>query len=76
MFGNFELPKMTTINETSQISGLTKHCIRQLVLQNKIKYVKAGKKYLINLGSLVEYLNNGEKEVETKNTSKIRKVGV
>lgn len=70
------IPEMKTISEISEIVGLAKYHIRQIVLQGKVKYVKAGKKYLINLGSLVEYLNNGEKEVETKNTNKIRKVEV
>lgn len=80
MTGNFELPKMATINECAKIVKLAKYHIRQLVLQGKVKYVKAGKKYLINLNSLIEYLNNGETEAKTEeqdnNTNKIRKVGI
>lgn len=80
MTGNFELPKMATINECAKIVKLAKYHIRQLVLQGKVKYVKAGKKYLINLNSLVEYLNNGETQTKTEelteNASKIRKVGI
>lgn len=80
MTGNFELPKMATINECAKIVKLAKYHIRQLVLQGKVKYVKAGKKYLINLNSLIEYLNNGEAQTETEelteSTSKIRKVGI
>lgn len=77
MLGNFELPKMATINECAKTVKLAKYHIRQLVLQGKVKYVKTGKKYLINLNSLIEYLNNGETQTETEdnNTSKIRKVG-
>ena len=79
MFGNFKLPKMATINECAKTVGLAKYHIRQLVLQGKVKYVKAGKKYLINVDNLIEYLNNGETQVETEeqdsNTNKIRKVG-
>ena len=79
MLGNFKLPKMATINECAKTVGLAKYHIRQLVLQGKVKYVKAGKKYLINVDSLIEYLNNGETQVETEeqdsNTNKIRKVG-
>ena len=48
-------PQMETINEASKISGLAKYRIRQMVLQNKVKYVRAGKKYLINIESLIEY---------------------
>ena len=71
-------PQMETINEASKISGLAKYRIRQMVLQNKVKYVRAGKKYLINIESLVEYLNQGEitnSEVDTSK-SNVRKVGV
>ena len=70
---------MKTINEVSEIVGLKKYHLRQLVLQNKVKFIKSGKKYLINLDSLIEYLNNGEvqPEIEKKeNTNKIRKVGL
>lgn len=82
MKDNFKIPVMKTINEASRISGLAKYRIRQIVLENKVKYVKAGKKYLINVDSLIEYLNNGEtaalqelKEI-TNLKSKIRKVTV
>lgn len=71
-------PQMETINEASKISGLAKYRIRQMVLQNKVKYVRAGKKYLINIESLIEYLNQGEitnSEVDTSK-SNARKVGV
>ncbi len=71
-------PQMETINEASKISGLAKYRIRQMVLQNKVKYVRAGKKYLINIESLIEYLNQGEitnSEVDTSK-SNVRKVGV
>ena len=71
------VPTMKSICECSQIAGLAKYHVRQLVLQDKIKYVKAGRKYLVNLESLIEYLNNGETHVKTKseNSNKIRKVG-
>lgn len=75
---NKNFPQMKTINEASKISGLAKYRIRQMVLQNKVKYVRAGKKYLINIESLIDYLNNGEminsNTASTKNA--IRKVGL
>ncbi len=75
---NFKnVPTMKSICECSQIAGLAKYHVRQLVLQDKIKYVKAGRKYLVNLESLIEYLNNGETQTNTEieNSNKIRKVG-
>lgn len=70
-------PQMETINEASKISGLAKYRIRQMVLQNKVKYVRTGKKYLINIESLIEYLNQGETQHSEIGTTKsnVRKVG-
>ena len=72
-----KIPTMKSISECSEIVGLAKYHVRQLVLQDKIKYVKAGRKYVVNLESLIEYLNNGETHVKTEseNSYKIRKVG-
>lgn len=71
---------MKTIKEASKMVGLAEYHIRQLAKQNKIKFIMAGKKYLINMDSLIDYLNNGEVETEAKEqneiTNKIRKVGV
>lgn len=54
------LPKMLTIKETAQATGLHEYFVRQLVKQNRVTYVKAGCKTLINLDRLVEFLNEGE----------------
>lgn len=74
------IPVLKTINEASQLVGLARYHLRQLVKQNKIKFILAGKKVLINMDSLIEYLNNGEPQTEVEkqdnNTSKIRKVGI
>lgn len=77
MNGKIELPKMATIQECAELSGLAKYAIRRLVLENKIKFIKLGKKYLVNFDNLVEYLNNGETQASTEieNSNKIRKVG-
>jgi excisionase family DNA binding protein len=57
MLNTINPPQMATINETAEITGLARHYIRQLALQGKIKHVRAGKKILINIPKLVEYLN-------------------
>jgi excisionase family DNA binding protein len=56
------IPVMATIPATAAKFGLAEYYVRTLVIQGKIKYVRAGKKYLINEASLIEYLNNGESE--------------
>ena len=50
------LPKMLTIKETAQATGLHEYFVRQLVKQNRVTYVKAGCKTLIYLDRLVEFL--------------------
>lgn len=71
-----DIPCMITINEAAQIVKLAKYHIRQLVLQGKVKYVKAGQKYLLNLDSLINYLKNGDTperiENHDKNVRRIR----
>lgn len=51
---------MLTIRETAQVTWLHEYFVRQLVKQNRVTYVKAGCKTLINLDRLVEFLNEGE----------------
>ena len=60
-----KIPVLKTIKETSIIVGLARYHLRQLVKQNKIKFVMAGKKCLINLDSLIDYVNKGEVKTET-----------
>lgn len=52
---------MLTIKEASEYSGLSYNAIRQMCLQDKIPYIRAGNKYLINKEKLIEYLKNGDK---------------
>ena len=56
----YEIPKMLTIQETAEQFGLAKHFVRSLVLDNKVVYVKAGKKYLVNAQKFIEYLSTGD----------------
>lgn len=55
------VPRMVGITEASRQTGLSYDFIRKLCLQDKIVYVRAGVKYLINLDKLLEFLNQGEK---------------
>ena len=57
---NNAVPVMASIPDTAKKFGLSEHFTRTLVWQRKIKFVRAGKKYLINEKSLIEYLNKGE----------------
>ena len=62
MLGNtMSIPTMYTINAAKQATGLSYDYIRKLCLANKIVYVRAGNKYLVNMEKLIEFLNSGEK---------------
>ncbi len=60
MITSNNVPRMRTIRQTAEETGLHEYFIRQLVKQDRIRYVKAGRKVLINLDLLIEYLNSGE----------------
>ena len=55
-----EKPQLLTIKEcTEEISGLSEHTVRQLVVQNKLPYIRSGAgkrgKILINKSVLLKY---------------------
>lgn len=52
------IPKMLTIKECSEQTGVSYDAIRKLCLKGKIVHIRAGNKYLINFGKFVEFLNN------------------
>jgi len=60
MLEDVKPPKMATVNEVAEITGLARYYVRQLALQNKVSHVRAGKKILINVEKLIEFLNAGE----------------
>lgn len=72
-----QIPKMLSIAQTAKVIGLAKHYDRQLVLQGKVKYIRSGVKYLLNLDSLINYLNNGDDAtVSDSNSSRKIKGGL
>ncbi len=66
---NRPLPRMRTVHEAAEElrrmdegTAVTEYHIRQLAINNVIPRVKAGKKYLINLDALIEYLASPHEE--------------
>ena len=53
-------PAMVTIREVANQTGLSYDYIRKICIQDKIVYVKAGAKRLVNLDILRRHLNRGE----------------
>ena len=54
------VPTMKTMREAAQLTGISYNCIRKMCLSNKITYIKAGTKCLVNMDKLVEYLQTVE----------------
>lgn len=55
-----KLPVMKPIKEMSELTGLSYTLLRSLCIQNKIIFIKTGKKYLINYDKFIDFLNSGE----------------
>ena len=60
-----KLPRMRTVSEAAREikakdphTAITEHHIRQLAVSGRIPRVKAGRKYLISLDLLIEYMTD------------------
>lgn len=53
-------PHMGTIKEAADASGLAVYRVRRLVSSGKIRYIRAGRRILVNLDSLARYMNAGD----------------
>ncbi|MBS7398063.1 MAG: DNA-binding protein [Ruminiclostridium sp.] len=51
------VPRMRTIRQTAELLELPEYFVRQLVKENRIPYVLAGRKALINVDRMIDYLN-------------------
>lgn len=55
-----DIPRMATIKQASQITGIAEHALRLWCINKQIVYVRCGSKYLVNIDRLVEFLNGNE----------------
>ncbi len=54
-------PEMISVREAIRRTGLAEQYIRyNLIPNDKIRYIKAGKRTLINWQSMIDYLNKGD----------------
>lgn len=65
-------PRMMTIDQVvdnimreDKNTAITRYFVRQLCLENKIVYIKAGQKYLINYDKFIDFLNSGAGQLLT-----------
>lgn len=66
-----KVPRMLTIREAATETGLSYDYLRKLCIQNRIVYIHAGAKRLINFDKLLEFLNRGESAGESQQKTRI-----
>ena len=54
------IPEMLTIAQTAERSGLSYDSIRKKCLTREIVCIRNGRKYLVNWGRFLDYLNGSE----------------
>lgn len=71
-----DIPRMLTIKEAAKETGLAEYHIRRLCKTGEIVAVRTGKKILVNITKLCEYLNTTHAgSPEPVEYGKIRRVG-
>lgn len=55
-----KVPRMETIKTTAALFNLPVHFVRQKVTSGEIVAVRAGRRFLVNVDKLAEYLNNSK----------------
>ncbi len=56
-------------------TAFTEHALRRLIISGEIPHIMAGRKYLINLDALFEYLNGKDAPTtQTVSSSSIRQI--
>ena len=53
------IPKMITLNEAAELSGLSYSFLREHCLDGTLVHIRSGRKFLLNADKLAEYLNSG-----------------
>ena len=61
---NRKLPHMITSKEAALETGLPDYFLRKLCITKRIKAIKSGRKYYLNINSLHDFLSE-ESEVKT-----------
>lgn len=75
---DLKVPRMETIKTTAALFNLPVHFIRQKVTNGEIVAVRAGRRFLVNVDKLAEYLNNTKltpEPDEAASVSRIQPIG-
>lgn len=60
MESNLKIPHMEGIKPAHDISGISVHALRVMVANGDIVSIRIGKKILVNMDSLAEFLRTGK----------------
>lgn len=55
-----EIPKMLSVRECSRLTGISYAQLLQMCKEGKVVCIRTGKKYLVNVKKLSDYLNGEE----------------
>lgn len=55
--GSLTIPRMATLREAADLTGLSYGFLRQKALGGEIVAIRAGRKFLVNVDRLIDYLN-------------------
>ncbi len=59
MDDNMKVPRMEPINPAAVISNMPVHALRMMVANGDVVSIRAGRKILVNMDSLIAFLNTG-----------------
>lgn len=76
MTDNIRIPRMRTIKETAELFGLPVNFVRQKVNNGEIVAVRAGRRFLVNIDRLCEYLNSNTIPQESEESGKIQPIAL
>ena len=76
MTDNIRIPRMRTIKETAELFGLPVHFVRQKVNDGEIVAVRAGRRFLVNVDKLAEYLDSNTIPQESEESGKIQPIAL
>lgn len=66
-------PRMASIKDAAKLTGLAEYHVRQLCINGKISAVQTGRKWLVNVDRLIDYLN-APPVAQTASENKIRRI--
>lgn len=69
-----KVPRMESIPTTAALLNLPVHFVRQKVSSGEIVAIKAGRRFLVNVDKLVEYLNSSKLTPEPDEAASVGRI--